>query len=227
MGQLLLVRHGQASFGAADYDVLSDVGWEQGRALGTWLREADLAPTTLIRGDMRRHRETLEAILDGAGWAGSDVADQVQVDADWNEFDHVALVSSFPELPPGELDRRAFQHVFEQATAAWIAGTFPAEGAGETFADFVARVRSALGRAAERAGSGQTAVVVTSGGAIAVAASLLVGGDDPATVGALWSRFNTVIANSSVTRVVVGPRGPRLLTFNEHAHAVGSLLTYR
>jgi broad specificity phosphatase PhoE len=34
MGQVLLIRHGQASFGADDYDVLSDLGWTQGRALG-------------------------------------------------------------------------------------------------------------------------------------------------------------------------------------------------
>ena len=34
MGVLLLVRHGQASFGTADYDVLSETGWEQGRLLG-------------------------------------------------------------------------------------------------------------------------------------------------------------------------------------------------
>ena len=34
MGVVLLVRHGQASFGAADYDVLSDNGSQQSRLLG-------------------------------------------------------------------------------------------------------------------------------------------------------------------------------------------------
>jgi len=34
MGVVLLVRHGQASFGADDYDVLSETGIEQSRMLG-------------------------------------------------------------------------------------------------------------------------------------------------------------------------------------------------
>ena len=69
MGQILLVRHGQASFGAEDYDVLSETGWAQGRLLGAWLAERGTVPTALVRGDMRRHRETLEAMIEGAGWA--------------------------------------------------------------------------------------------------------------------------------------------------------------
>ncbi len=52
-------------------------------------------------------------------------------------------------------------------------------------------------------------------------------GDDPATYARLWSRFNTVTVNSSVTRVVVGSTGARLLTFNEHPHLEGDHLTYR
>ena len=34
MGVVLLVRHGQASFGAADYDVLSPLGERQAAATG-------------------------------------------------------------------------------------------------------------------------------------------------------------------------------------------------
>jgi len=43
----------------------------------------------------------------------------------------------------------------------------------------------------------------------------------------VWARFNTVIANTSVTRVIVGATGARLLTFNEHPHLPRRLLTYR
>src|SRR3546814_14226609 len=56
MGQLLLVRHGQASWGADDYDVLSPLGWEQSRMLGQALSERALATTVIIQGPMRRHR---------------------------------------------------------------------------------------------------------------------------------------------------------------------------
>lgn len=227
MGQVILVRHGQASFGAEDYDVLSQTGWAQGRTLGARLREAGTTPTALVRGGMRRHRETLEAMTETAGWAGLDVL----VDDGWDEFDHVGLVSSFPDLPPGELDLPRFQQAFEKATAAWTAGTH--EGDVETYAAFLARVRASLDRACADAGSGQTVVVVTSGGPIAAVCAGLVdpegvtGPDGQATTARLWARFNTQVVNAATTRVVVGSTGARLLTYNEHAHLAADLLTYR
>lgn len=222
MGQILLVRHGQASFGADDYDVLSETGWEQARLLGGWLAEHGTTPTALVRGDMRRHRETLEAMVEGAsaegaGWAGV----EVETDPGWDEFDHLGLMQGFPPLPKGHT-RQEFQAAFEQATAVWAAGEpgdYP-----ESFADFVVRVREALERAFALAASGSTAVIVSSGGPIAISCAQLI---DPDGLAQTWARFNTVTVNSSVTRVLVGSTGARLLTFNEHSHLTPDTLTYR
>ena len=219
MGVLLLVRHGQASFGADDYDVLSDTGWEQGRLLGRYLAERGVVPDLVLRGAMRRHRDTAQAMVDGAGWATS-----VEVDPGWDEFDHLGVVASYPDLPADrELDRREFQRVFELATARWTSGEHDGDYA-ESFTAFRGRVGDGLARACDRAGSG-----ATSGGPIATACGALVGPDDlaPDRAWRLWGRFNAVIVNSSVTRVVVGATGPRLLTFNEHPHLEGDHLTYR
>lgn len=223
MGQILVVRHGQASFGADDYDVLSETGWEQGRRLGTWLAERGVAPTRIRTGGMRRHRETAEAVAAAAGWEH-----EVQVDLGWDEFDHLGVVAAYPDRPEGELDRREFQRVFELATQRWTAGGYDADYP-ESWRGFVRRVREALDRACADAGPGGTVVVVSSGGPIAAACAALVDpdGDDPATYARLWSRFNTVVVNSSVTRVVVGSTGARLLSFNEHPHLEGASLTYR
>ena len=81
-------------------------------------------------------------------------------------------------------------------------------------------------------------VVISSGGPIAAACAALVTADgdgDGAGVGAvgdgvratLWRHFNTVQVNASVTRVLVGRTGRRLLTFNEHSHLTRETLTYR
>jgi broad specificity phosphatase PhoE len=88
----------------------------------------------------------------------------------------------------------------------------------------VARVAEALERAFALAASGRTAVIVSSGGPIAIACAQLI---DPDGSAQTWSRFNTVTVNSSVTRVLVGSTGARLLTFNEHAHLTPDTLTYR
>ena len=222
MGVVILVRHGQASFGADDYDVLSETGWDQGRRLGSWFTGRGIDPTAVVQGGMRRHRETADAIGERAsGWA------ERRTDAGWDEFDHLAVVAAYPDLPPGDLDRRAFQRAFEQATARWTGGGNDAEYA-EPWPAFRARVTAALDRAQEQAGPGGTVVVVSSRGPIAAACAALVDPEaDDASFARLWSRLNTVMVNASYTRVVVGSTGPRLLTFNEHPHLEGELVTYR
>jgi broad specificity phosphatase PhoE len=229
MGVVLLVRHGQASFGADDYDVLSETGWEQARLLGAWLAARGVAPDVVVRGGMRRHRETAQALATGAASAGATWDPGVEVDPGWDEFDHLGVIAALDDVAPvGELDRRAFQQAFERATARWTAAGDDA-GYPEPWPAFVARVLGSLERAADAAGPGGTVLVVSSGGPIAAACAALVDpdGDDPAAYARLWSRFNTVTVNSSVTRVVVGSTGRRLLTFNEHPHLEGDTLTYR
>lgn len=223
MGRVLLVRHGQASFGADDYDVLSPTGWEQGRLLGAWLAGHDVVPTAIVRGDMRRHRETLEAMAETAGWS----LDGTVVDEQWNEFDHVGIVAGWSDLPSDvPIDRREFQKVFEAATASWTADEGDYD---ETWLGFVARVRAALAAVARRAGPGETVVVVTSGGVIGVLAAVLAdpADDDPAALARRWTRANAVMVNASVTRLLVGSTGARVLTLNEHTHLVGDAVTYR
>ncbi|MEQ6899979.1 histidine phosphatase family protein [Nocardioides sp. YIM 152588] len=229
MGVLSLVRHGQASFGADDYDVLSEVGRAQARMLGRWMADVEPHPVSAVRGGMRRHRETWEGMLDGADWSGVDA----EVDPNWDEFDFLAVLAHHGEHTGDtighDVDRREFQRYFERATGHWIAAAAE-EPYPEPFADFVARARTALRTAAAQPGP---TVAVTSGGVIAALAAVLLTpgalqvGGDPVALGSLWERLNTVVVNTSVTRVLVGASGARLLTFNEHNHLDRGLVTYR
>jgi broad specificity phosphatase PhoE len=215
MGVVLLVRHGQASFGADDYDVLSETGVEQSRLLGRALAAQGLAPTAVVHGAMLRQRDTALAMAEGGGW--SVVPD---LDEGWNEFDHVGLVArsaSGQDLS----DRRAFQRVFEEATARWSGGAHDEEY-DEPWPAFLRRTRAAFDRASVREG---LTIAVTSGGPIAVLCASLV---DPHDASArLWTSFNTVTVNASVTRILQGSTGRRLLSFNEHSHLPRQLVTYR
>ena len=56
MARLLLVRHGQASYGEVDYDRLSTRGKEQARAIGTHLSRSTI--DALYSGPLRRQTET-------------------------------------------------------------------------------------------------------------------------------------------------------------------------
>ncbi|MEI2821408.1 MAG: histidine phosphatase family protein [Marmoricola sp.] len=70
MGQVILVRHGQASWGAADYDVLSPLGETQATAVGRALK--DVQPTVVVHGEMKRQADTARLAVEAAGWAIQD-----------------------------------------------------------------------------------------------------------------------------------------------------------
>jgi broad specificity phosphatase PhoE len=210
MGQILLVRHGQASWGAADYDVLSPLGEEQASAVGVAL--ADLQPDVVVHGSMVRQRRTAELAAAAAGWTAPS-----SVDERWNEMDHLAVLAAQPTDFEGEPDRRQFQAWFEAATDRWTSSDFDHEY-DEPYPAFQSRVLAALEELADVG----TAVVATSGGPIsAVTSELLEAGL------ATYRRLAPVVVNASVTTVVSGSRGLTLVGFNEHRHLAGRLLTYR
>jgi broad specificity phosphatase PhoE len=230
MGVVMLVRHGQASFGSDDYDVLSSRGVRQSRKVAKTLAEYGVVPTTLIHGGMRRQRETAEEMLTTTPWGL-----EAQVDERWRELDHLAVMGAYPtlteperaQLLAGGLEVRAFHELYTNATARWASGAHDADYP-ESFVEFIRRVRDGVGCAARNAGERRTAVVVTSGGPIAAACAMLTEvGEEPRLLASTWSRFNAVMVNASVTRIVVGSTGARLLTFNEHSWLDRELVTYR
>jgi broad specificity phosphatase PhoE len=226
MGIVLLVRHGQASFGADDYDVLSDRGVTQGVTLGHSLAASEKAPVLMVSGTLRRQRETAEGIAKAARWRVP-----FETDSRWDEFDHLKVVETYAQaaggVPIDISDPRGFQTFFQRSTGRWASAAHDDEY-DETFEAFVNRVRAALAEVCRAADSGSTVVVVSSGGVIAAAAAMLTGvGDRPHRLSAPWQRFNAVMVNTSVTRIVVGSTGARLLTFNEHGHLSGDAVTYR
>jgi broad specificity phosphatase PhoE len=229
MGLILLVRHGQASFGEADYDLLSPLGEQQARLAGERLA---LLPRVdvIVHGAMRRQEATARLLAEGLGRPV-----RIERDPRWDEYDHEALLSgALPddgareafavELAAAEDPRRAFQEHFERATARWTAGKYDHDY-HEPFPAFTARVQAALDDLVAGLARDDCAVVATSGGVIAAVCARLWHLDPPA-----WAGLNRVIVNTSVTKIVAGRQGLTLLSINDHAHLEGAhrdLLTYR
>ena len=213
MGSVHLIRHGQASWGSADYDQLSATGMAQSTALGTSWEASGWAPSVAVAGSMKRHAQTAIAVIDASGQG-----DGYDVDDGWNEYDHLAIARAHD---PSSLtkDPKEFQQHLNVALDRWVAG----EGDhAETYRDFVDRVMTSFGKVVADAGPGRSIAVFTSGGPIALVAShLLTGGD------AAFQRVNDVMINAGVTTVIVGSTGPRLLALNESTHLPRDLVTYR
>jgi broad specificity phosphatase PhoE len=208
VGQVLLVRHGQASYGAADYDVLSALGELQASTTGVLLKQ--LRPDALVHGAMQRQRRTAELMAAAAGWSVVPVLDPA-----WDEMDHLAVLDAQPREFDGEPDARQFQGWFEKATRRWLSGDHDGDYS-ESWSEFRDRVLTAL----DAVGDGTT-VIVTSGGPISVVVAHLL------EASSAYERVAPVVVNASVTKVVMGSRGKTLVSFNEQGHLTGELLTYR
>ena len=80
---LYLVRHGQASFSADNYDTLSTKGQQQATLLGEYLAQKQLTPDAVFAGSMLRHNQTAELSL-----VSANNAPVLINDARLNEYDH-------------------------------------------------------------------------------------------------------------------------------------------
>lgn len=222
---VLLVRHGQASFGAEDYDVLSPAGLRQSAVLAESLRRRGVEPSRLVSGTMRRQTETAAAFAEFG---------EPLVDERWNEYDANEVLAHHSQtalrLDGAEADEqegltsKRFQAILEPALSAWIAADGETPGAlGWT--DFAGGANQALAELGADLGRGETGMVFTSGGTIAAICGALL--DAPE---ATFIALNRTLVNSGVTKVVIGAAGASLVTINDHAHLEEvdrSLITYR
>lgn len=225
MSVVYLVRHGQASFGTDDYDRLSPLGHEQSRITGAHLADQGVKPVSIVHGEMLRQRQTAAGIISGAGSGlvseiGGDL--EGQIDSGWNEFDASELVNALPDSDPrASSDSRVFQHVLEQACAQWAGGENDAAYT-ETFTAFTNRVDQSFDAACASLQSGESGVVVSSSGAIAWTVARLLGAGFEQ-----WLTLNRVTINAGVTKIIIGSRGPSLISFNDHSHLPLANVTYR
>lgn len=230
MGVVYLVRHGQASFGAADYDQLSETGLAQSRVLGETLRPRLSRVDAVVTGTLMRHRQTAEACLAALG-----VKLDARRSAAFDEFDMDEIIVRYEpkyadrtvlmqDIATAPEPRRAFQELFTVAVARWVSGRHDDEYT-EPWRAFRERCIRGLDELIRDLGGSKSALVFTSGGPItAICQDLLRIPDEHAF------RLNTALANCGVTKVVYSERTRFLSTLNEHGHFEGAqraLLTYR
>ena len=231
MTTLLLIRHGQASLGAADYDVLSPLGERQAGRLGDHLAAMTghyRAPDLIVSGPRKRQRDTASILVAAARARGADFPDPIER-AEFDEYPalavmqrHLQRLAAEDDELAGQLarlsahagDTREHQGAFERAFQRMMRH-WHEERVGdpeiEASAAFQARVQRGLDELLAR--RGQTILVVTSAGPVGV--GLRLGLDlDP------WAalRASFVVSNSSITELR-GRGGPPTLTmFNALPH---------
>jgi len=198
MARLLLVRHGQASYGEVDYDRLSSRGEEQARALGRFLAARRL--DALYVGPLRRQRDTVARAAEAGELPAAQLLDAL---AEYPAFELIhklmprlvaedAAFAALATAPARELADRAFHAILGR----WSRDEWTADGV-ERVAEFVGRVRGALECVLAAAPAKSRIAVVTSAGPIGVAVGLAFGLDAERMV-----RTSRVVRNASITELV-------------------------
>lgn len=209
MGRLFLVRHGQASFGADDYDHLSPLGHRQCVRLGEYFRAKGMRFDAVLTGTLRRQVQSYEGIAQGLRarmeplqWPGL------------NEYDSHAVIATVHPQPlekpnTPEMVRHHFR-LLRGGLQQWMAGTTQPVGM-PSYTDFVAGVVGALDHV--RMHHDGDVLLVSSGGPISTAVAQLMGATPEASI-----ELNLRIRNSSVTEFTFTPKRHSLVTYNTLPH---------
>ena len=239
MSQIILVRHGQASFLERDYDKLCANGEAQSGLLGKYWSRRGVVFDRAYSGPRVRQMETARIVAESYRSTGRGFPEIVVM----NEFDEYAAEAVLRQCLPQLLlvnaginelhrayedsiesgDRRkTFQKLFEAVIGKWVAGETAAEGV-ESWNDFCLRVERGLAQVVRETPSAASAVIFTSAGPIGAAMrrALHLSAED--TLQLTW-----MSRNASFSGFLASGERFTLSTFNAHPHLdEDSLLTYR
>jgi broad specificity phosphatase PhoE len=230
MSEIYLIRHGQASFGAEDYDRLSPLGVHQSQVLAGYLHATGFRPDVVYAGPLSRHKATADVLH--ARYAEEMPLPELEILDGFNEYDAKAIIQAAMKVDASLVEDVArnhtqaewFKKVFGKAVRLWVTGKLSARGV-ETWEELRERVAGSLATIRNRHGSGTTIAIFTSGGPIAASLSHALG-----LSGMDAMRLNGQIVNTSITRYVYDSKRFTLAGFNSIAHLKlacdPSLITY-
>lgn len=218
MGAIYLVRHGQASFGKADYDKLSAKGCKQSEILGKALSKT-VTPDQFYSGNLLRHEQTANYFMSGYGGTRHSTVTH----SGFNEFNHVDVLIQFrPEwkdysvmaadIAKAPVPKKAFQSAFTDAVIRWVSGHHDSDYQ-ETWTQFQARCNQALNSVISQSSDAKNIVIFTSGGPISVILQKILKLGDRETLS-----VNEVLVNTGVTKLLFSGDRLSMSYVNNYSH---------
>lgn len=227
MSLLFLVRHGQASFYADDYDQLSPRGVQQARQLGLHWAGLNLTFDHVYVGPRRRHRQTLEAVVAVYRERGLNWPEPVALPELDEHFGYDVLTRSLPDLmqrDPGiremreklrkdsDTAQRDYLRLFQKVTRLWVRQELNPPDL-EAWHEFRHRVQRGLAVITAAVGSQKRVAAFSSGGPVAAAMGFALNLDDEKTLELSW-----VVRNAAYTEFLFSRGRFSLLAFNAVPH---------
>jgi broad specificity phosphatase PhoE len=213
LSTLILLRHGQAAFGADHYDQLSPLGEAQARAAAELFRDRDWHFKRVISGPRQRQRLT-------AALASGRAIDSLDVDPRLDEFAEGSQILAAAERRAGQpLEGTARLKAYMAEIRLWsrgeaiIDGVPDADAFRRTVDDWLAAVT------ADRA-PGQRILAVTSAGVIAALLCRVLGQGDGDI-----AHWMGVLGNGSLTTLLFSGGRVAVRDINGSGHLPRALLS--
>lgn len=240
MGAIWLIRHGQACFGADEYDALSATGFRQAQALGRYFARSKITFDAVYTGSMKRQTDTAKRAMAYTCNEPTPIRQSPWVPAilpEFNEYDFMAIINSqLPSLVAEDptfrekskkifTDDATFVALFGLVFKRWASGRYDIPGA-ETFEQYKNRIYRGISRIIAENGTDRQIAVFTSGGVIAVMVQKALNLSMAITMETGWQ-----ICNASISRLIYDEKKLTLNGFNSVAHLRmdpdQDLITYR
>jgi broad specificity phosphatase PhoE len=219
MATIYLIRHGQASFGADDYDKLSPLGCRQAEVAGQYLRDCGVVLDAAFSGDLLRQRETAQLAL-----ASQSQSVPHHIDARFNEIrNDEQLKYLMPEVikinpqikalvDKGLSSSKDYQKVIDAVFNYWVSPACK-EARIQSWQDYSEGARAALHEVMESQGSGKTLAIFTSGGTIATLVAQVLGLSGQETY-----KFYEPVFNCSISQIFYSGTKTSLSYFNDRSY---------
>lgn len=239
MSNLFVVRHGQASFFAENYDQLSPIGQEQARLLGEYWAQRKVSFDQVFTGPCIRHTETARIVGQAYRDRGLPWPEPVVL-AGLDEYEAEAVLKqALPELVTkhphirelhAAMDRatdraeklKTFQRVYEVVIDMWAHGELDLPRV-ESWSAFCRRMHDALSDIAQAGGSGRQVAAFSSGGPVGVCMQRALGISHRHTLQLAW-----MVRNGAFSEFLFSGERFTLSRFNVFPHLdAAELLTYR
>lgn len=241
MSKLLYIRHGQASFGKADYDQLSEKGYQQSRDLGSHFLKTEFKMDTIYVGPLKRHWQTYEMVKEAYQNAGESLPDPILFEP-LNEHrgpevlkqNLPKLVKTDPVIAKWEAERQANRDlwnkngmlIFDRAMNLWANGHFD-EDHPEEYAKWP-EFREIVGGGFDQLMEthmqerGVNIALFTSGGTISATMGKVLQMPDHSSV----INLNGIVQNTSMTEILFNDSKATLKSFNLVPHLSDDMITY-
>jgi len=236
MSKLYFFRHAQASFGAANYDALSEKGIEQTILLGKYLVAKKFKFDKIFVGPLQRQQHTFEIVKGIYGKNNISLPAPILVDGLKEHVGHTALDIILPKLQETDAyikemiakaklnPKRARANrllIFQYFMNEWVEGKIAVEGV-VSWKHFRQNVKEGLSTILQNTGSGETNAAFTSGGTISAIAAESLKIMDEKVVASL----NFSIRNTSYSSFFYSKGDFNLFALNELPHLPKEMVTF-